>query len=58
MTYVLFIGIAIMFLSIPVITMFNQVVIGVLLMLIGFTMAAITIPKLAETDIQEDKKDN
>jgi uncharacterized membrane protein (DUF485 family) len=58
MTYVLFIGIAIMFLSIPVITMFNQVVIGVLLMLIGFTMAAITIPKLAETDIQEDKEDN
>jgi hypothetical protein len=58
MTYVLFIGIALMFLSIPMITMFNQVVIGVLLMLIGFTMAAIIIPKLAETDIQGDKEDN
>jgi hypothetical protein len=58
MTYVLFIGIALMFLSIPMIMMFNQVVIGVLLMLIGFTMAAIIIPKLAETDIQEDKENN
>jgi xanthine/uracil permease len=58
MTYVLFIGIALMFLSIPMITMFNQVVIGVLLMLIGFTMAAVTIPKLAETNIQKDKEDN
>jgi len=58
MTYVLFIGIALMILSIPIIMMFNQVAIGILLMLIGFTMAAVTISKLAETDIQKDKEDN